>query len=265
MPRRLPLLFLVEDNGFAISIPVECQTAGRKYFADREGFPGLLHSEVDGTDFVASYAAMSEAVRLCRAGRGPALVHAHVTRPYSHSLSDDERLYKTKAERAAEAQTRPDGAISRVAAPNGVLDRHALQRIDHEVDREIQEATDRALQGASAAPRHCAGSICIRRRSIPLRPRSTRLTAICGDPRTMVDAINLTLHEEMRRDDSVIVFGEDVADCSREANLCEVKGKGGVFKATAGLQIEFGPKRCFNTPSRKPPSSAAPSAWQPAA
>ena len=96
---RLPVLFLVEDNQYAISVPVERQTAGGSISRLLEGFPGLLRLEVDGTDFAASHKAMTEAAAWCRERRGPALVHAHVIRPYSHSLSDDERLYKTAAER----------------------------------------------------------------------------------------------------------------------------------------------------------------------
>src|SRR5690606_34534496 len=103
----LPVVFLVEDNGYAISVPVECQTAGGSISKLVAGFPGLLRIEVDGTDFLASYRAMKEAVDYCRSGAGPALVHAHTIRPYSHSLSDDERLYKTEAERQAEAERDP--------------------------------------------------------------------------------------------------------------------------------------------------------------
>src|SRR5690348_15880376 len=87
---RLPLLFLVEDNGYAISVPVERQTAGGNIARLLEGFPGLLRVEVDGTNFVESYRALKHATEYCRGGHGPALVHASVTRPYSHSLSDDE-------------------------------------------------------------------------------------------------------------------------------------------------------------------------------
>ena len=243
----LPLVYLIQDNGYAISVPVERQTAGGNIARLVAGFPGLKRLEVDGTDFVASYQAMSEAVAHARARKGPALVHATVTRPYSHSLSDDERLYKTKAERAAEEARDPHIKFPEWLVSEGILDRQALQRIVHEVDEEIQQATDQALRADPPAK----DSALVYLYSDKIDPTSAEFAVepqFAGDPRTMVDEINLTLHEEMRRDSRVIVFGEDVADCSREASLAEVKGKGGVFKATAGLQIEFGSERCFNSP-----------------
>ena len=244
---RLPLLFLVEDNGFAISTPVECQTPGASISRIVTGFPGLYIREVDGTDFVASWTAMSDAVSICRAGRGPALVHAHVIRPYSHSLSDDERLYKTTAERAAEAERDPLVRYPEWLTEQGILGREEMSAIIADIDRELQQATERALKATPPA----RGTTLQFLYSPKVDPTSSvfdTAPVFSGDPRTMVDEINTTLMEEMRRDKSVIVFGEDVADCSREENLREVKGKGGVFKATAGLQIQFGHKRCFNTP-----------------
>ena len=243
----LAVLFLIEDNGYAISVPIERQTAGGSISKLAAGFPGLHVEECDGTDFFASYDALQEAAGWCRAGRGPALVHAHVIRPYSHSLSDDERLYKTQAERDAEAGRDPVVQFPKRLIAEGVLDAQALQIIVHEIDREIQEATERAFKAPPPAP----ASVLTHLYSERIDPASGAFSAepvFSGEPRTMVDAINLTLAEEMRRDSRVVVFGEDVADCSREENLREVKGKGGVFKATAGLQLEFGSRRCFNTP-----------------
>jgi 2-oxoisovalerate dehydrogenase E1 component len=244
---NLPVVFLIEDNGYAISVPIECQTAGGNVARLLSGFPNLLRIETDGTDFMASYQAMSEAVAYARQRKGPALVHATVTRPYSHSLSDDEKLYKTQAERAAEEARDPILKFPEWLVSEGILDRQALQVIVHEVDEEIQHATDRVLK-ADPPPK---GSALRHLYSEEIDPTSAQFEAeprFSGDPRTMVDEINLTLHEEMARDSRVIVFGEDVADCSREANLAEVKGKGGVFKATAGLQVKFGSERAFNSP-----------------
>ena len=244
---RLPVVFLIEDNGFAISVPVEKQTPGGNIANLLSGFPHLARFEVDGTDFVASYGALREAEAWARCGRGPALVLAHVTRPYSHSLSDDEKLYKTKAERLAEDARDPVFRFPEWLVEQGILDRHRLQLIVHETDQEIQEAVERALNADPPRP----GSALEFLYSDQVDPCGEQFEAeprFEGDPRTMVDQVNLTLHEEMRRDPKVIVFGEDVADCSREASLREVKGKGGVFKATAGLQIAFGSKRCFNAP-----------------
>jgi 2-oxoisovalerate dehydrogenase E1 component len=243
----LPLVYVIEDNGYAISVPVEKQTAGGNIARLVSGFPNLKRLEVDGTDFVASYRAMTEAVAYARSGQGPALVHAMVTRPYSHSLSDDEKLYKSKAERADEEARDPMIKFPEWLVAEGILDRQGLQVIVHEVDREIQEATERALRAEPPAK----GSALRHLYSEEIDPASSEFETepqFSGEARTMVDEINLTLNEEMQRDSRIIVFGEDVADCSREASLAEVKGKGGVFKATAGLQIKYGSARCFNSP-----------------
>ncbi|HEX6895263.1 MAG TPA: thiamine pyrophosphate-dependent enzyme, partial [Bryobacteraceae bacterium] len=244
---NLPVVFLIEDNGYAISVPVECQTAGGNIARLLAGFPNLLRVETDGTDFMASYQAVSEAVAHARARKGPALVHALVTRPYSHSLSDDEKLYKTKAERETEEARDAVIKFPEWLVSEGILDRQALQVIVHEVDQEIQRATDHVLR-ADPPPKGSALQYLYSDEVDPCSDAFQTAPRFSGDARTMVDEINLTLHEEMQRDSRVIVFGEDVADCSREANLAEVKGKGGVFKATSGLQVKFGSDRCFNSP-----------------
>jgi 2-oxoisovalerate dehydrogenase E1 component len=244
---RLPVLFLIEDNGYAISVPIECQTAGGNVSKLVAGFPGLLRLEVDGTDFPASYRAMREAAAWCREGRGPALVHAQVVRLYSHSLSDDERHYKTRAERLTEAERDPVIRFPQWLIEQGVLDRQRLQLITHELDEEVHDATHRALgdepPSADTAMRHLY--------SETVDPTAAEFASepnFRGSPMTMVDMINATLREEMRRNPQILVFGEDVADCSREPNLAEVKGKGGVFKVTGGLQREFGAQRSYNSP-----------------
>jgi 2-oxoisovalerate dehydrogenase E1 component len=244
---KLPIIFLIEDNGFAISVPVEYQTPGGNISKLLAGFPSLLRLEINGSDFVASWNAMEEAAAHCRAGIGPALIHAHCIRPYSHSLSDDERNYKTEAERAEEATRDPLALFPSWLKSNGYLDDAELEALYAEIEREIEEATEYALN----APPPDLGTAMRFLYSPAVDPTSHRFEIephFTGEPRTMVDSINSTLAEEMARDPRVVVFGEDVADCSRTQNLSEVKGKGGVFKATLGLQRQFGSKRCFNTP-----------------
>ncbi len=243
---KLPLLYLIEDNGYAISVPIEKQTAGGSISKLVACFPGLYVEEADGTDFTKSYEVLERAIRWCREGKGPALVHAHVIRPYSHSLSDDERLYKTDAERDAEARRDPVFRFPEWLLAQGAADRHTLQLIGHEVEAEVQRATEAALRAAPPA----SGSALTFLYSPVVDPCGAEFEAVpapVGEPRTMVDSINLTLHEEMRRNEKILVFGEDVADCGHEQNLRMVKGKGGVFKATQGLQREYG-DRCFDTP-----------------
>ncbi len=244
---RLPLLVLIEDNGYAISVPVERQTAGGNVARLLEGFPDLLRQEVDGTNFLESYRVLQQAAEYCRAGRGPALVHASVIRPYSHSLSDDERLYKPPSERAQEALRDPLKTFPEFLLQEGVLDRQAMENIMREIDAELAEISQRVLRDPGPA-RGSAFHFLYSDKVDPCAAAFETTPKFRGEPRTMIDSINQTLTEEMRRDERVIVFGEDVADCSREQSLSEVKGKGGVFKATANLQREFGSMRCFNTP-----------------
>ncbi|HLW75671.1 MAG TPA: thiamine pyrophosphate-dependent enzyme, partial [Bryobacteraceae bacterium] len=245
---KLPIVYLVEDNGWAISVPVEKQTAGGSISQLVSGFPDLKILRCDATDFVDSFATMSEAVDYCRSQRAPVLVHAQgCIRPYSHSLSDDEKLYKTKAERADEASRDHIVRFPEWLIAEGILDRHAVELITHEADLEVQQATDRALKAAPPS-KDSALRFLYSDRIDPTSSDFEREPQFSGNPRTMVDSINLTLHEEMRRNERMMVFGEDVADASRESSLSEVKGKGGVFKATQGLQMVFGSSRCFNTP-----------------
>jgi 2-oxoisovalerate dehydrogenase E1 component len=244
---RLPVLFLVEDNGYAISVPVEFQTAGGSISKLVANFPHLHIEECDGTDPLESYAALSRAIGYCRAHEGPALVHAHVTRPYSHSLSDDEKLYKTPHERDAEAHRDPVPKFGLFLVREGILDEAELEALEAEVDREILEATDRAL----LAEHPLADSIYASVYSPEVDPTGKQFESepkFSGEPKTIVEIVPATLADEMARDERVLLFGEDVADCSREENLKTVKGKGGVFKATSGLQRRFGSDRVFNSP-----------------
>jgi 2-oxoisovalerate dehydrogenase E1 component len=244
---RLPVVYLVEDNGWAISVPVEKQTAGGDISKLVSGFPGLRQFRCDGTNFLESFATMSEAVDHCRRHRLPVFVHATCIRPYSHSLSDDEKLYKTKLDREDEARRDHIVRFPEWMIAEGLLDRHAVELITHEADLEVQEATDRALK-AAAPTRESALDFLYSDRVDPTSLDFDVDPQFTGEPRTMVDTINLTLMEEMARNERIIVFGEDVADSSREENLPEVKGKGGVFSATKGLQRRFGSSRCFNSP-----------------
>jgi 2-oxoisovalerate dehydrogenase E1 component len=245
--KKLPVFFLVEDNGYAISVPVEVQTAGGSISKLVSKYPGLHVEECDGTDPLESYAACQRAVEYCRGRKGPALLHAHVIRPYSHSLSDDERLYKPPEEREEEARRDPIPKFGLFLVREGIVDEKELQTLEAGVDREVVEATDRALQAELPAKETILAWVY----SPDVDPAGKQFEAtpqFAGEPKTMVETVTATLADEMARDDRLVIFGEDVADCSREENLDKVKGKGGVFKATAGLQRRFGSQRVFNSP-----------------
>ena len=246
---KLPVVFLVEDNGYAISVPVEVQTAGGDVSKLVEGFPALYIQRCDGTDPIESLEVMRKAVQYCRDRKGPSLVHAKVIRPYSHSLSDDERLYRSDEERATDAEQDPVKRFGARLIDEGVIDQNGLQRIKDDIDREVAAAADQAI--ASSQPQ--VESVTKFVFSPDVDPTSKAFDTedkleLAGSPGTMVDLINRCLHTEMERDPRIIVFGEDVADCSREQYLETVKGKGGVFKVTANLQRKFGSERVFNSP-----------------
>ncbi len=248
---RLPVLYVVEDNGYAISTPVEANTPGGNISRLIANFPHFHFAEVDGTDALASYAAMVEAVAYCRSGRGPALVHGHVVRPYSHSLSEDERDYRAAEELEADALRDPLAKMQVLLLREGILDQAGIDELEAKADREVQEAADRAVRAAlpevSSIPRHVySENLSPMDVRYATEPRAVKET----NERTMADLINTCLRDEMRRDERIVVYGEDVADATRAAALegGKIKGKGGVFKLTSGLQIEFGADRVWNSP-----------------
>ena len=245
---KLPVLFLVEDNEYAISVPVEVQTAGGSISKCMSGVPGLYILEIDGCNPVASYEVMTRAVAYCRERKGPALVHAHVIRPYSHSMSDDERLYRPQLERDEEMSRDPVNRFAQFLIEEGILTEEGVEQLRRDVDAEIEQAMERALQ----VPQPPADSAKLYVYSPDVDPTSDEFSSEPqygeGDPTTMVDLLNACLREEMERNPAILVFGEDVADASRDAALAEVKGKGGVFKVTWELQRRFGSERVYNSP-----------------
>ncbi len=255
---KLPVLYLIEDNEYAISVPVEVGTAGGNISKLVKGFPNFHFAEFDGTDPLVSYAALKTAVDYIRAGNGPAFVHGHVIRPYSHSLSDDEKLYRPESERKQEVERDPITRFQLFLIREGILDERGIDNLEKDAEAEIQEAADQAVAAALPAP----GSYKQFVYSPDLDPTSPAFQTEAVHPqpvekgapsapeKTMADLINACLRDEMKRDPRIVMFGEDVADCSREEYLKDkqVKGKGGVFKLTGGLQCDFGGDRVFNSP-----------------
>jgi 2-oxoisovalerate dehydrogenase E1 component len=246
---RLPVLFVIEDNGYAISVPVEVNTPGGNISRLVANFPNFYFAEVDGTDPIESYSAFAQAVQHCRSGKGPAFVHGHVIRQYSHSFSDDENLYRSEAERKRDAALDPLPKLQMRLLRDGILDPTAINRLEREVDEEVRSAAEKVLR----APLPETSSIKRHVYSEDLDPASEVFSSPAvhtpdAQERTMADLINLCLKDEMLRDPRIVLFGQDVADTSHDQELRDglVKGKGGVFKLTAGLQREFGPDRVYN-------------------
>ncbi len=247
---KLPVIFLIEDNEYAISVPVEVNTAGGSISKLVSGFPDLFIVECDGTDVLDSHRATGKAVRHCRMRRGPALVHSHTIRPYSHSMSDDERIYRTTAELEEAAARDPLPRTRNLLIERGVATAEELDRLEEEVEAEVVAAAAEATTHPQPEPE----TVLLHLYSEEVDPTSeafdTEDSPEFGDERalTMVDLLNACLRDEMERDHRVVLFGQDIADASREAALEEVKGKGGVFKVTHGLQRRFGSSRVFNAP-----------------
>ncbi len=246
---KLPVLFLVEDNGYAISVPVEVQTAGGDVSKLVAGFPNLYIQKCDGTDVIECLEVMERAANHCRARTGPALVHAQVIRPYSHSLSDDEKLYRPDEERTSDAERDPIKKFGALLVQEEIISQEDLQKIKDGIDKEVNEAADIALASPQPAPESATDFVF----SPDVNPCGKEFDTeegaeLSGNQGTMVDLINRCLHTEMARDTRIVVFGQDVADVSREEHLEKVKGKGGVFKVTANLQRKFGSARVFNSP-----------------
>jgi 2-oxoisovalerate dehydrogenase E1 component len=260
--QKLPVIFCVEDNGYAISVPVEVNTPGGNISRLVANFPNFHFAEIDGNDPVVSLRAFQEAAAHCRAGNGPAFVHGHCVRLYSHSLSDDDKNYRSAAEREADLLRDPIARFRTRLIGEGILTVAEIDELERSLDREAAEAAEHALE----APLPAVEDIATHVYSEDLDPTSTSFATEQPEvvansngaavevgqkgagPRTMAELINACLRDEMRRDPRIVVYGEDVADASRVEALAEVKGKGGVFKLTAGLQTEFGSDRVFNSP-----------------
>ena len=248
---KLPVLYLVEDNGYAISTPVEANTPGGNISRLVANFPNFHFAEIDGTDPIASYKAMVEAVAYCRAGHGPAFVHGHVVRPYSHSLSEDQKDYRAAEELDADALRDPIARMQIWLLREGILDEAGINALERKVDEEVQRASDRAVSAALPTVDSITRHVYSEDLSCTDARFATEPKVVADSTeRTMADLINACMKDEMRRDERIVVFGEDVADATREEILKEgkVKGKGGVFKLTAGLQTEFGADRVWNSP-----------------
>ena len=252
--KGLPVLFMIEDNKYAISVPVEVQTPGASISKLLKSYPGLHVTEVNGCDPVASYRVLRRAVKHIRQGRGPALVHAHVIRPYSHSNSDDERLYRPPSEREAEETIEPIRSFEHFLLSERIASSEEIAILRQEVQAQVMEAVRRAEVAQDQVPSNALIHLYSQDEVVTVETEAYLPPADEAVPSgkkpgelTLVEMVNHVLGEEMARDPRIVVFGEDVADLSRTEYLDQIKGKGGVFKATVGLQRRFGDLRVFNS------------------
>jgi 2-oxoisovalerate dehydrogenase E1 component len=239
---HLPVLYVVADNGYAISVPASDQSPAPVIELVR-GFRGLRTARVDGTDYLAVRRIGRSMVEHVRAGVGPALIHADVVRPYSHSAADTQSKYRPGPELAEEATHDPIDRLEHELVDAGLLTADEVAAIRAEAIEDVAKATAEAVAAARPDP----ASVRLQVTAMPSRPIPAEPPAASGDPVGLGEAIRLTLHEQLGADERIRVFGEDVAD-AREAVLAQVEGKGGVFGTTHGLQRDFGQARCYNTP-----------------
>ena len=240
---HLPVLYVVADNGYAISVPSADQ-APAPVSELVGGFRGLQVHSIDGCDYFEVRERGREIVAGVRAGVGPALVHAQVTRPYSHSAADTQSKYRSTEELALEHDRDPLSLMATALVDGGVFSPDEIASLREEARQIVIDAARAAL----AAPRPDPASVTDNVVDLPFVPPEAELADDgAGEVVALGEAIRRTLHEQMEEDERIRVFGEDVAD-AREAVLAQVEGKGGVFGTTHGLQRDFGLARCYNTP-----------------
>jgi 2-oxoisovalerate dehydrogenase E1 component len=232
---RLPVIFVVQNNKFAISVPVREQVAGGSVSELAKGYPGLACHRVDGCDFRAMYEAASAAVLRARKGEGPSLIEADTVRLLAHSSSDDQRKYRDQDDLEEDRQRDPLPRMQALLEELGILSKGDAARIQE----EIHSAIDAASEKAEAAELPPAGEVTryVYSPRSPLSREGFTEPEHTGKSLVMVDAINHALMEEMARNPKMLIYGEDVAG-----------KKGGVFTATKGLTAAYGYDRVFNSP-----------------
>ncbi len=232
---RLPVIFVIQNNKYAISVHVSEQIAGRSVYRFTAGYQGLTRFKVDGTDFFESYRVMKQAVEKIRQGEGPVLVEAETVRLLAHSSSDSQIKYRSKKELEEDQKNDPIPKFENRLLEAELFTVEELQQLRQEIKQEVDAAAERALQHPDPDPQtlyHFLYAPEEENEALDFEKSTPQ-----GGKVVMVDAINHALKEEMARNDKMYVFGEDVAD-----------KKGGVFTATSGLSTQFGKERCFNAP-----------------
>ena len=227
---KLPLIFVIQDNGWAISVPTVEQTAGGTIAKIARGYEGLSVYEIDGCDYLETSQALQAAVDKARSNLGPSLIVAKVPRIGAHSSSDDPKKYKTE-EMLCEVKTRdPIARFEAWLIDQGVFTAESMQALKQQCFDEVEAAADVADE-MPFPPKSSAAEKVFKDFTDPVSVENTSDESV-----VMMDALNHAIAEEMEKDPGVIVFGQDVAD-----------GKGGVFGITRSLTNRFGKNRCFNT------------------
>ncbi|MFN8549480.1 MAG: thiamine pyrophosphate-dependent enzyme [Candidatus Eisenbacteria bacterium] len=233
---KLPVIFHIEDNKYAISVPIHQQTAGGSVYQMVGGYAGLGRAEFDGTDLFASYAAWQRAIERARRGEGPSVLVSDCVRLLPHSSSDNQAKYRKPEELEADKKRDPIPRLEEELVARGLVTREELEEIREAVHDEVDQAADEAearpFPDGSTALHHVYSTLQYQ------APAGASVTpSEPGQSCVLVDAINHALHEEMDRNPKIVVYGEDIED-----------KKGGVFTATTGLSTKFGTERVWNSP-----------------
>lgn len=234
---KLPVLFVIQNNKYAISVHVSDQSGGKNNSVSEmmSGFHNLYRARIDGTDFFESYEEIQRAIDYIKSGKGPALIEAEVIRLSSHSSSDDQKKYRNNKEIEEESKKCPIEKFSKVLISGGILNEEEYEKLKNEVTDEINEAAEKAVKASDPRPEDADKYVFDESGYRDTLDYESSVPS--GDKIVMVDAINHALREEMERNPDMYMFGEDIEDA-----------KGGVFTATKGLSNRFTKKRVFNSP-----------------
>ncbi|MGE5400309.1 MAG: thiamine pyrophosphate-dependent enzyme [Ignavibacteriales bacterium] len=234
---KLPVVFVIQNNKYAISVPVQQQSGGKdaSIIEMMKGYENLFRQRVNGTDFLASHAAATSAFKYARQGRGPSLIEADCVRILSHSSSDDQKKYRNLQEIESDMKKCPIEYFSNFLIKRQVMTELAYTELKKEINNHIEEAANWAL--TQPDPKAESAKSYIYDESGKKDRLAYEKSKPEGKPVVLVDAVNHALREEMERNNKIYLFGEDVAD-----------DKGGVFSATKGLSTQFGNARVFNSP-----------------
>ena len=229
---KLPIIFHIQDNEYAISVHVSEQTSGSSVFSMVNGYDNLSRYEVDGTNFFETDLAFREAIERARQGKGPSVIVSNVVRLLSHSSSDDQKKYRKKEDLDKDKNRDPLLVFENNCIKNKILKEGDFEKLRNEIIQIVDQDAEWADKQNHPDPKSATNHIYSNEPNLNETPSNYKNEKI-----VLVDAINHAMHEEMKLNDKMIIYGEDIAD-----------PKGGVFTATRGLSDSFGDKRVFNSP-----------------
>ena len=230
---KSPVVFHIENNNYAISVPIEDQTSGGSVFDVSAGYDSLMRYDIDGCDYFESYLAFDKAIKRVRNGKGPSLIVSNVVRLLPHSSSDDHKKYKTANEIEKDIKRDPLVLFKKQCIKKFNLNENDFKKTEELTDKNIEKDLEWAK--AQEDPKEVDYDKHLF--SSSWEQNESKNASYISDKIVLVDAINHALSEELSYNKKMVVYGQDVAG-----------GKGGVFTATRDLTDKFGEDRVFNSP-----------------